>query len=57
MKITAIMGLMAIGAIAAPHDLVKRAGITDNDIKDGKCEKYTFSKRDQRTQCSVSLLS
>lgn len=48
MKITAIMGLLAIGAIAAPHDLVKRAGITDNDIKEGKCEKYTFSKSKPR---------
>lgn len=42
MKITALMGLFAIGALAAPHELVKRAGITDNDIENGKCEKYTF---------------
>lgn len=42
MKVAAITAMLAIGAIAAPHDLVKRAGTTDNDIENGKCEKYTF---------------
>jgi len=57
MKITAIMGLMAIGAIAAPHELSKRAGITENDIKEGKCEKYTFSKSDPGKKPFETLLT
>lgn len=41
MKLATVMGLFAIGAIAAPHELSKRQ-TTANDVKNGSCKKYTF---------------
>jgi hypothetical protein len=41
MKLLTIMAMLAIGAIAAPHELTKRQS-TANDVNSGSCKKYTF---------------